>query len=72
MSSAPLRIDVDGMTVVVHATDGDWLARCPGCAARGFPTEFRIPDWIQADELPRFLATLLARPATAGGERPIG
>ena len=67
MSSDPLQFDVHDMTIVVHRGDGDgWLAEPIGAVGAEVPPNFRIPSWVQADELPHFLATLFDAPAGSG------
>lgn len=53
MSDETLVYDVDGKTVVVEALPGGWKARCTA-AERGM-TDLRVPSWLSADEIPRFL-----------------
>jgi hypothetical protein len=63
VSSDPLQFDVHGMRILVHSRDEGWLAEWHDADHPvGSPRSFRIPSWVQAEELPRFLAALFRSP----------
>ncbi len=70
MSSDPLQFDVHGMRILVRSRDEGWLAEWHDAdRPDGSPRCFRIPSWVQAEELPRFLATLFRSPAGSNTHR---
>jgi hypothetical protein len=56
----PLVFDVHGRTVVVEASLDGWRAHYrEENGARRSAHELRIPSWVTADEMPRFLSGII-------------
>lgn len=58
-----LVFEVEGRTIVVEPADAGWRAQL---VEEGHERDIRIPSWVQADELPRFLSRLFDRGDTSG------